>query len=109
VNWEEVVRYFVRTVEADAAADGTAESAALLERLLNYPGVRSVLKAPILEATSGPVVPMRFRKDKVNLSLFTILATLGTPRDITLQELRIESFFAMDDATAKTFRDWSAL
>ena len=33
-NWTEVVRYFVRSVEADAAVDGTAQTAALLQRLL---------------------------------------------------------------------------
>jgi len=106
LNWEEVVRYFIRTVEADAASDGSDETAALLERLLSYPGVRSLLKISILEESSGPVVPMHFRKDNVALSLFTTLTTLGTPQDITLQELRIESFFAMDDATATTFRGW---
>jgi transcriptional regulator with XRE-family HTH domain len=37
VNWAEVVRYFIRSVEADAAADGTPETAALLKRLLSYP------------------------------------------------------------------------
>ena len=31
VNWADVVRYFIRSVEADAAADGTSETAALLE------------------------------------------------------------------------------
>jgi transcriptional regulator with XRE-family HTH domain len=31
VNWAEIARYFIRSVEADAAADGTAETAALLE------------------------------------------------------------------------------
>ena len=41
VNWADVVRYFVRSVEADAAADGTPETAALLERLLGYDGVRA--------------------------------------------------------------------
>jgi transcriptional regulator with XRE-family HTH domain len=35
-NWAEVVRYFLRSVAADAAADGTAETAALLERLRGY-------------------------------------------------------------------------
>jgi hypothetical protein len=29
---------------------------------------------------------------------------LGTPQDITLQELRVECFFPMDDATAATAR-----
>ena len=52
---------------------------------------------------------MHFRKQQTSLSLFTTIATLGTPQDITLQELRIESFFAMDDATAHTFRSWARL
>src|SRR5262249_55689428 len=40
-NWTEVVRYFLRSVETDAVADGTAETAVLLQRLLGYEGVRS--------------------------------------------------------------------
>ena len=28
----------------------------------------------------------------------------GTPQDITVQEIRIESFFPMDEATAEFFR-----
>jgi transcriptional regulator with XRE-family HTH domain len=38
LNWADVVRYFVRSVEADAAADGTPETATLHERLLAYEG-----------------------------------------------------------------------
>jgi transcriptional regulator with XRE-family HTH domain len=106
-NWTDVVGYFLRSVEADAAADGTAETAELLERLLRYEGVRSVmLRAVPLEA-EGPVLPMQFQKGGIGFRLFTTIATLGTPRDITLQELRIESFFPMDEATAGVFRGWA--
>ena len=107
LNWAEVVRYFVRSVEADAAADGTAETAALLERLLSYDGVQQLLKAPAAPV-ADPVLAMSFRKDNVSLALFTTIATLGTPQDITVQELRIESFFPMHDDTAAIFRGWAA-
>jgi hypothetical protein len=40
----------------------------------------------------------------VSLKFFTTIATLGTPQDITVQEIRIESFFPMDDATSRFFR-----
>ncbi len=43
----------------------------------------------------------------MSLQLFTTIATLGTPQDITLQELRIESFFPMDRATAEVLRAWA--
>ncbi len=106
-NWAEIVRYFLRSVAADAAADGTVATADLLKRLLGYEGVRSVtLQAPS-PAVEGPVLPMHFQKGTTTLRLFTTIATLGTPQDITLQELRIESFFSMDDTTAGTFRRWA--
>jgi transcriptional regulator with XRE-family HTH domain len=107
-NWADVVRYFLRSVEADAAADGSPATADLLERLLNYDGVRSVISQVVPSATEGPVLPMHFEKGRTRLRLFTTIATLGTPQDITLQELRIESFFPMDDETRDSFSKWAA-
>jgi transcriptional regulator with XRE-family HTH domain len=108
VNWTEVVRHFIRSVEADAATDGRPETVALLARLLAYDGVRPLLKGHVPETTAGPVLPMHFRKNDVSLRLFTTIATLGTPQDILLQELRIECFFPMDRDTEKTLRSWGA-
>lgn len=108
LNWADVVRYFIRSVEADAAADGQAETAALLEQLLAYEGVRKALKPVPGVAVAGSILPMHFRKGDVSLKLFTTIATLGTPQDITLQELRIESFFPADKATASVLRGWAA-
>ena len=107
VNWPDVVRYFIRSVEADAATDATGGIGELLERLLRYQGVRSALKPQATRAANGPVLPMHFRKGDVSLKLFTTIATLGTAQDITLQELRVESFFRMDHATATVLRGWA--
>jgi hypothetical protein len=98
VNWTEVVGYFVRSVQADAEADGTAETAGLLKRLLAYQGVSAAVETPPAELALLPILPMHFRKGNIDLKLFTTIATLGIPQDITLQELRIESFFPMDEA-----------
>jgi hypothetical protein len=49
---------------------------------------------------------MHFRKGNTSLRLFTTVATLGTPQDITAQELRIECFFPMDEETARVLRGW---
>ena len=57
-------------------------------------------------AGDGPVLPMLFQKGQTALRLFTTIATLGTPRDVTLQELRVESFFPMDDETDDVFAKW---
>jgi transcriptional regulator with XRE-family HTH domain len=107
-NWSEVVRYFVRSVEADAAADATPETAALLDRLLNYKDVRAAISQVPPVGGDAPILPMHFQKGRTKLRLFTTIATLGTPQDITLQELRIESFFPMDEGTREAFRKWSS-
>jgi transcriptional regulator with XRE-family HTH domain len=108
VNWEDVVRYFIRSVEADAAADGNPETGKLLERLLAYKDVGSLMTKFAVDSDAGAVLPMHFRKDGISLQLFTTIATLGTPQDVTAQELRIECFFPMNEETARTLRSWVA-
>jgi transcriptional regulator with XRE-family HTH domain len=105
-NWSEVAAYFIRGVQADALADGTAETAALLERLVGYPGVGDILATPAAETAPSPVLAMHFVKGDVRLRLFTTIATLGTPQDVTLQEIRIECFFPADAKTAEQFQVW---
>jgi transcriptional regulator with XRE-family HTH domain len=104
VNWDEVAIYFLRGVQADAIADGTEETANLLRRLLAYPGVPALSHVPALEESPSPVLAMHFRKGETSLRLFTTIATLGTPQDVTVQELRIECFFPADETTAQVFK-----
>jgi MmyB-like transcription regulator ligand binding domain len=54
------------------------------------------------------VLIIHFRRGETSLRLFTTIATLGTPHDVTLQEIRIECFFPVDDATARAFQAWAA-
>ena len=106
-NWEHVAVHFLRTVQADAVADGTEETADLLKRLMSYPGVPPLSRLAPLE-THTPVLNIRFRKTDTALRVFTTIATLGTPQDVTVQEIRIECFFPADDASAALFRKWAA-
>ena len=108
VNWREVALYFLRGVQADALADGTDETAALLERLLGYPDAPRLSQVPSIDEAQGPVLAIHFSKCGTSLRLFTTLATLGTPQDVTAQEIRIECFFPADAATAEVFKEWAA-
>jgi transcriptional regulator with XRE-family HTH domain len=108
VNWQEVAIYFLRGVQADAIADGAQETTDLLQRLLAYPDVPALSHVPALEELPSPVLAMHFCKGQTSLRLFTTIATLGTPQDVTVQELRIECFFPVDAATARVFKDWAA-
>ena len=105
-NWQEVAVHFLRSVHADAVADGTEETAGLLRRLTAYPGVPPLSRVAPLE-THAPVLGIHFRKADTALRVFTTIATLGTPQDVTLQEIRIECFFPSDAASAALFRQWA--
>lgn len=107
-NWREVVLYFIRSVRADALADGSAETAALLDRLLAYPDVPGLWEMPSAETMQEPVLAMHIVKGATSLKLFTTLATLGTANDVMAQEIRIECFFPADAATDAVFRQWAA-
>ncbi len=81
-----------------------AETRRLLEELLSYPGVPPHWRMRDLDASTAPFLPIEFRKGDLGLRFFTTLTSLGTPHDITLQELRIESFLPVDDATEEAAR-----
>jgi transcriptional regulator with XRE-family HTH domain len=52
----------------------------------------------------GVVVPLRMATDGGTLSFFSTTTVFGTPRDITLSEIALESFFPADEATANALR-----
>ena len=85
----------------------TPATAALHERLLGYKDVKAAVAATPSSDVAAPVLPMIFQKGETRLRLFTTIATLGTPLDITLQELRIESFFPVDEDTRRIFASWA--
>jgi transcriptional regulator with XRE-family HTH domain len=51
------------------------------------------------------VVPLRLRHGDRELSLLSIMASFGTPLDVTVAELAIESFFPADPATSSALHD----
>jgi transcriptional regulator with XRE-family HTH domain len=72
------------------------ELAALYEELRAYPGEPPAAVLP----EHAAVAPLRLRVDGGELALFSLVATIGTPLDITVSELVIESFFPADAASA---------
>ncbi|GAB3442764.1 helix-turn-helix transcriptional regulator [Massilia solisilvae] len=104
-NWEEVGADLLQWVQREAMGDGPgSEAAALLAELTALPGMREASAAPNLDRRALPFLPLTLRKDGVELNLFTTITTLGTPHDVTVHELRLESFFPADEASADWFR-----
>ena len=50
------------------------------------------------------LVPIHVRKGDLELRLFCTYMSLGTPQDVTLQELRIETLFPADESSERIWK-----
>ncbi len=105
VNWEEVVSCLLHRHKAESLIEGEGGDGALVPPvLLNYSGVAELARNIRADPVPAPILKVKLRKDAIALALFSTITTLGTPLDVTLQDIRIESFFPADAATEKFFR-----
>jgi transcriptional regulator with XRE-family HTH domain len=86
--------------QIDVTADLTLSE--LLKERCTYPGVDA--QPAGASEYAGVLVPLRLNSHDGCLSLFSTTTLFGTPMDITLAELAIESFFPADAATAEALR-----
>jgi transcriptional regulator with XRE-family HTH domain len=93
-NWDETGEALVQRVHREAIG-GVPDlvTRRLLDEVLDLPGIPARWRTPDFARTPLPLLPIRFAKDGRELSYFSLVTTVGTPQDITLQELRVESFF----------------
>jgi hypothetical protein len=99
-NWEQVGEALVQRVHREAIGGVPDDrTAALLRELLALPGVPERWRPPDLTAAPLPVIPVEFRKGRLAVSYFSMVTTVGTPQDVTAEEIRLESFFPADEAT----------
>lgn len=85
--------------------------AELLAELAGYPAPAQNGRkghAPDPDAEPAIVVPLQLRLGGTVLSLISTTTVFGTPVDITLSELALETFFPADDATGETLRRMAA-
>jgi len=104
VNWEELAGQLMQTLHREAADGTNVAVARLRDELLTYPGVLTLWKIPDPTILVPPLLTLRLKKDDTSLAFFSTMTTFAAPRDITLQQLRIECFYPADAATAAMAR-----
>jgi hypothetical protein len=108
-NWNEVAPALLERARREAVG-GVLDvaTADLVHRLRTGADAKVFAAAPRSIAPLIPVIDVRFAYRGTTLSWFSLVSTVGTPIDITAQELRLEAFFPSDDDTAERWRDISA-
>jgi len=104
VNWEEVAPIVIARMRREADYEGHAEAGRLIDELHDSPAVAPEWLERAGDAAAPPLIMLHLKKDDVELRLFSTITTLGTPQDVTLQELRIETFHPADSASEQALR-----
>src|SRR5690606_15084609 len=101
VNLPEWRAHLLARLRRDIDLSADAALIDLLDELEGYPGAAAGTGVAASRAPSAVVVPMRLRTDTATLSFISTTTVFGTPLDVTLSELALESFFPADAATAE--------
>jgi transcriptional regulator with XRE-family HTH domain len=100
-NWHEVAPTLLERARREAVG-GVMDltTAEMVQRLRTGDDAAVFAAAPRSIAPLIPIVDVQFAFGDSTLRWFSIISTIGTPVDVTAQELRLEAFFPSDDETA---------
>ena len=101
LNLGEWRAHLLARLERQAAQTADRELAALRAELAGYPGD---VEEGVHPRPHDVVVPLRYQHGDQELSFLSMTAVFGTPLDVTVAELAIESFYPADPATTKFLR-----
>jgi transcriptional regulator with XRE-family HTH domain len=100
VNWIEIAGWFIQHLHEEIAASPSDQaSRQLLKEILAYPGVPGHWRFREVENEISPALNLVYRSSAGQLRFFETITTFAGPRDVTLDELRIECFFPADERT----------
>lgn len=102
-NLAEVRASALASLQRQVASTADPELQDLYDELREY----AADDKPVHPGPTEVVVPMNLRHEGQDLSLLTTIATFGTPLDVTVSELMIESFYPADEPTAEFLRGLS--
>jgi transcriptional regulator with XRE-family HTH domain len=105
VNWPEVAEHLLSRCERELGGPSADEtSRALLADIRGLAGPSATARHPQPLKPADVLLPVHIRRGDIDVRLFSTIMTLGTPQDVTLQELRIETFFPADPESERTIR-----
>jgi len=99
IEWPLTARRVLSRLQRELLRTADERVAAVLERALRYPGVdpdwRHSDDADRVDAT----LEVRLRRGSLRLGFLTTLTAFTSPGTVSLEEIRLESYFPLDNAT----------
>jgi len=105
LNWGEFATALLHRVEREVTHSPHDEAlSSLLSEVRSYPGVSDLPERAMMPTGRELLVPIHARIDGNDLELFTTIATIGAPYDVTLEELRLETLLPANPETETILR-----
>jgi transcriptional regulator with XRE-family HTH domain len=104
VNWPEVERHLLSRAELDLGSAEDAVGAALLAEIRSYASASSPADSHTALRPGDLLLPIHIRTAHFDLRLFSAIMTLCGSRDVTLQELRVETWFPADQDSERCWQ-----
>lgn len=97
----------MRLFRETLSGSDNAEKLALFQRIEAMPTTPRNWRELSSRLPAGPTIDLSLRKGSTRMRFFTTVTTFGTAQDVTLQELKIESYFPSDEPTRQMCESWS--
>lgn len=107
-NYEQWRVHVIRRIRRQLERTADRGLAGLLAEISGYPVPPGAAACADADDTVGAVVPMVLATEFGELRLSYVLSVFGAPRDVTIDEIAIESFFPADAATREILWSLSA-
>jgi transcriptional regulator with XRE-family HTH domain len=99
-NFSQWRKHILSRLQQQLELTGDAYLKSLMDEVLGYPRPEGEDEKDLEHEHLGVLLPLKLRTASGVLSFISTVTVFGTPHDITLQELAIESFFPADEYTA---------
>jgi hypothetical protein len=104
-DWPRLARSLLAQLQREAltrpADHGPAE---LMRELCAYPNVPADIGTLALDLPATPALEFGLRRGELRARFLTTLTVFNAPLDVTLEDLRLESYFPADDETERLCR-----
>lgn len=108
VDWPVAARRVLSRLQRELLRTGDERLGALLDRALRYPGVDPSWRHPDDKDRIDATLEVRLQRGDLRLGFLTTLTSFTSPGMVSLEELRLEGYYPLDEVTREQCESWAS-
>jgi transcriptional regulator with XRE-family HTH domain len=99
-NWQQVAQNMLARLHREALAHaGDSNLWKLVERVMAFPDIPTSWRQPDFSSANEPTLELVLERNGLSLRFMMVVTAFAAPQQITLEEMRVESYFPVDEAS----------